>query len=244
MKKGQFEWCAEQDASFSLVKEKLSTAPVLALLSFDKVFEVETDASMTGIGAVLIQEGRPVEFFSEKLCDARQKWSTYEQELYAIVRAFKHWEHYLLQSELVLHSDHQALTFINSQKNLSRMHAWWVLFLQKFSYVFEHRASQCNTVADALSRKHSLLITLHAELISFDSLKDHFADDEDFGELWGACLHNGSVKDFHIFQGFLFKGAKLCIPKTSLREHLIQEVHSGGLAGHPGPDKTVCLLSE
>ena len=114
MKQGHFTWGPQQEESFQLLKEKLSDAPVLALPDFDKPFEVETDASMMGIEAVLLQEGRPIEFFSEKLNEAQQKWSTYEQELFAIVRMFKKWEHFLLQQEFILHSDHHALKFLQS----------------------------------------------------------------------------------------------------------------------------------
>lgn len=119
LKLGKFQWGPAQDESFSAIKARLSSVPILALPNFDKVFVVETDASMLGIGAVLTQDGRPVEYFSEKLNDARQKWSTYEQDFYAIVRALKHWEYYLIQNEFILHSDHHSLQFLNSQKNFS-----------------------------------------------------------------------------------------------------------------------------
>lgn len=83
-----------------------------------------------------MQEGKPIEYFSEKLCKARPKWTAYEHELYAVIWALGHWEHYLVQKYFIFKSDHQPFKYLNSQKKLNSLHARWWEFLQKFHYSF------------------------------------------------------------------------------------------------------------
>jgi len=118
-----FEWNERAYLAFEEIKRRLTSAPILALPSFSNVFEVECDASGVGIGAVLSEEKRPVAFFSEKLNEAKRKYSTYDKEFYAIFRAFEHWRHYLVGTEFILHSDHEALKFIQGQHKLNPCHA-------------------------------------------------------------------------------------------------------------------------
>ena len=84
---------------------------------------MEYDVYVVGIGAILSQDNRSIAFFSEKVCEARSKWSAYELEFFAVVRTLKHWEHYLIQREFVLYTNHQALKHINNQVSINRMHA-------------------------------------------------------------------------------------------------------------------------
>ncbi|RDY01302.1 Retrovirus-related Pol polyprotein, partial [Mucuna pruriens] len=98
-----FKWGDPQEKAFETLKERLTKALMLKLLNFHKSFEHEFDASNAGVGV----EGDPIAFFSEKLKGAQLKYSTYDKELYALVKALQVWQHYLLTNEFIVHSDHE-----------------------------------------------------------------------------------------------------------------------------------------
>jgi hypothetical protein len=244
-----FHWTEEAEKSFNLLKRKITEQPILVLPDFKKTFQVKCDASGFAIGAVLSQEDRPIAYFSEKLNEAKVKYSTYDKEFYAIIQALKKWRHYLVPKEFVLYSDNLALQFVTQQEKLNQRHVKWVEYMQNFTFVIKHISGTANKVVDALSRKCLLLQEFKVKTLGFDDLRDMYKDDPDFKEAYEAA-ENSILRDrrqwteYMVQEGLLFKGNQLCIPKCSMRENLLKEKHSGGLAGHFGHDKTFAKLNE
>ncbi|KAG8490986.1 hypothetical protein CXB51_014129 [Gossypium anomalum] len=182
-------------------------------------------------------------YFSEKISGAVLNYPVYDKEMYALIRALETWQHYLWPKEFVIHSDHQALKHIKGQHKLNQCHTKWVEFLESFPYVIKYKKGKDNIVADALSRRYTLLSYLDSKILGFTLLKDSYTDDSDFGEIFAAC-ENGTFENFYRYEGFLFKEGKLCIPCGSVRDLLVHEAHSGGLMGHFGVNKTLATLQE
>jgi hypothetical protein len=238
-----FKWGKAQEESFDTLKDKLTHAPLLQLPNFCKTFELECDASGVGIGGVLMQEGKPVAYFSEKLHGPVLNYSTYDKELYALVRSLEMWHHYLWPKEFVIHSDHESLKYLRSQNNLNRRHAKWVEFIESFPYIIKHKKGKDNIIADALSRRYALLSQLDCRIFGLESIKEQYVFDPDFKDVLLNCKEGRTWNKFVINDGFVFRANRLCIPVGSVRLLLLQEAHGGGLMGHFGAKKTADILA-
>nr|KYP60030.1 Transposon Ty3-I Gag-Pol polyprotein [Cajanus cajan] len=107
----------------------------------------------------------------------------------------------------------------------------------------KYKKGSTNVVADALSRRHVLLNKLGSQILGFDDIKELYEKDPDFANFYLLCIQK-PYQGYYIFEGFLFKENKLCIPQGSIRKLLVKESHEVGLMGHFGIEKSLLLLKE
>src|SRR5436190_9412409 len=152
----KFEWTSEQQNAFDILKEKLTTAPVLKYPDFTQEFIVTTDASDYAIGAVLSQgtvgQDRPIAYASRVLSRAEQNYSTTEKELLAIVWAVKHFRPYVYGTKFKIVTDHKPLIWLFNVNDPGSRLIRWRLKLEEYDYEIIHKAGRANANADALSR--------------------------------------------------------------------------------------------
>ncbi|GKA40654.1 RNA-directed DNA polymerase [Tanacetum coccineum] len=135
-----------------------------------------------------------------------------------------------------------SLLSMREKRHLNKIHARWASFLEKFNYVIKHKSGASNKVADALSRKTTLLVTISNEVVGFDSIKELYASDEDFHNIWMELETKQHRGEFILIDDYLFKDNRFCIPKTSLKSQLVKEIHAKGLSAHLGRDKTIASV--
>jgi hypothetical protein len=122
LKKGAiYVWTDIHHQSFMALKHAITSAHVLVLPDFSQPFTLETDASGTGVGAVLMQHGHPLAFMSKSLSPWLQGLSTYEKEYLAILMAVEQWRSYLQHVEFHIITDHKSLMQLSEQ----RLHTPW-----------------------------------------------------------------------------------------------------------------------
>jgi hypothetical protein len=197
-----FKWGEAQQKAFEDLKTKLTTTPVLALPDFGKTFEIECDGSGIGIRGMLMQERRPIAYFSEKLSDPTLSYLVYDKELYALVWSLETWQHYLFPKEFVIHLDHESLKHLKGQLKLNRRHAKWCEFIESFPYIVKYKRGKDNVVADALSRRHALLRQLNVKIIGLESTKELYRTDLNFAEPYSKCCDSRGWVKFHVNDGF------------------------------------------
>ena len=152
----KLQWNEKQTSCFNRLKSCLMNGPILALPNIDKVFYLRTDASYTGLGAVVLQEHddilKPVCFAGKKLNKSELNYSPIEKECYAIVWGVEKFKEYLYGKEFILQTDHKPLQHLKSMRNNNDRLMRWSLRLQPYTFVVEHIRGVDNIASDMISR--------------------------------------------------------------------------------------------
>lgn len=155
----RFQLNTEATEAFNLLKQHLIQSTFLTLPNPSQVYNLSTDASTSGVGAVLSQldtqgKDRPIAYFSKRLLPYQKNYSATELELLAVVLAVQHFAVYLMGATFRLYTDHKALLQLNRLKTANGRLARWALILQDYNFDIIYRPGECNGHADALSRAY------------------------------------------------------------------------------------------
>ncbi|GJY45621.1 putative reverse transcriptase domain-containing protein [Tanacetum coccineum] len=152
----KFNWGKKEEAAFQTLKQKLCSAPILALPEGSENFVVYCDASHKGLGAMLMHKERVTAYASRQLKIHEKNYTTHDLELGAVMFTFKMWRHYLYGTKCVMFTDHKSLQHILNQKELNMRQRRWLELLSDYDCEIHYHPGKANVVADALSRKERI----------------------------------------------------------------------------------------
>jgi hypothetical protein len=265
-KKVDFKWTPACQESFEMLKQKLTTAPLLVLPDVHKPFSVYYDASYTGLGCVLMKEGKVVAYSSLQLKVHEKNYPTHDLELAEVVHALKTWRHYLYGQKCDIYMDHKSLKYIFTQSELNMRQRRWLELIKDYELEIHYHPDKANMVADALSWKsqvnmlvaHSMSFELAKE---FDRLSLGFLnntqgvaieleptleqdirkgqrDDEKINEIQQLIIDGKDPNFREDAEGVVWFKDRLCVPDiTSIRELILKEAHETTYSIHPGSEK-------
>ncbi|GJX50377.1 putative reverse transcriptase domain-containing protein [Tanacetum coccineum] len=243
-KNKKYEWGTEEDEAFQTLKQKLCSAPIIALPEGTKNFVVYYDASHKGYGDVLMQRETVIVYASRQLKKHDENYTTHDLELGAVVFALRLWRHYLYGTKCTMYTDHKSLQYILDQKELNMRQRRWIELLSDYDCEIRYYPGKANVVADALSRKdrepisvRSLVMTIHTNLpkrilnAQTEAMKQENIKAENLGRLIKPIFEIRS-DGIQCFEGRiwlpLFRG---------LRDLIMHESHRSKYSIHPGLDK-------
>ncbi|GJY39344.1 hypothetical protein Tco_0425708 [Tanacetum coccineum] len=255
-KKIKFEWSDKAEAAFQLIKQKLCSAPILALPEGNEDFIAYCDASIKGLGAVLMQREKVIAYASRQLKIHEKNYTTHDLELGAVVFALKIWRHYLYGTKCTVFTDHKSLQHILDQKELNMRQRRWLELLSDYDCEIRYHPGKANVVADALSRKErvkplrvrALVMTIGLDLpkrileAQIEARKPENLKSEDVG---GMLIENSKDPEKPRKEKLEPRAdGTLCLNNRSwlpcygdLRTLIMHESHKSKYSVHPGSDK-------
>lgn len=257
-----FSWLDSHEAAFQNIKELICRDTTLAYFDPDKESVLQVDSSMRGLGAVLMQEGKPIAFASKSLTDAETRYANIERELLSAVYGCERFHTYLYGKPFVIHSDHKPLEMIQLKNlhaappRLQRM----LLRLQNYNVTIQYKPGRSLLLADGLSRLHSatdcapIELDVCVNLVHFSQekvirLREETARDPVLSKLKEVILNGWpewqkqvpktlkpywSYRDeLSVEDGVILKGSEQVIIPKSMQQFILESLH----AGHQGREK-------
>jgi len=248
----QAKWCwgLEEERAFQQLKDALTTAPILACPDFERRFVLQTDASTSGLGAVLSQhfnEGeRVIAYASRTLNRAEKNYSATELECLAVIWGIRHMRGYLEGYEFTVVTDHQALRWLQRLDSPTGRLGRWALELQQYRFDIRYRRGSLNRVADALSRRPEVLAIrqprcpwYQRQIRRVRNQPEEYSDyDIRRGRLFRHVLHSTDFKEIPSDAQW-----KECIPRNR-RTEILHRIHDDPTSGHLGIAKTIARAAQ
>jgi hypothetical protein len=239
-----FIWTNEQQNAFDVLKQRLSTEPLLIYPDFAQPFIIACDASTKAIGAVLSQlrdgKERPIAYCSRQLNSAESKYSTTELELLALLFATKQFRVYIYGRKFTVYTDHRALRWLLNLQDPSSRLTRWAVKLSEYDFVVVHRPGTSMRHADALSRNINQIE--HGLSLSREVIKEKQEEDKD-------CQRYRQQDKFWLDEdGLLYcqetKGQPRIVIPRELVETVLEYYHKLPFSAHQGVSRTMSFIKK
>jgi hypothetical protein len=235
----QFVWSSVAQTAFDTLKQALIAAPVLALPNFKLPFEVHTDASGVGIGAVLSQQGHPIAYLSKALSSMAKDLSTYEKECLALILVVEKWKSYLQHKEFIIYTDHKSLTHLESQHLTNSIQHKAFCKLLGLNYKVKYKEGTSNKVADALSR---CVETAEVAAMSVNKprwleiiVESYNTDPQAKELLTQLSVSSPNANGYALYDGVIKYNNKIWLGNhKEAKDAIMLALHNSGIGGHSG----------